>query len=168
MQKCRDLDPPVAGVVPVHNMTGEGARDTMLLQQMSREAEEYLRSYPWCDDVQASFFGGGVGGIFAVFLFRISSAQPDACAWNWIVVGDVPFALIPLDDADSPVRALEIYLRKISKWVAYARSKKTGPVPLDIPRTNIPATEEWAEKIEPRLNLLRVIFDNTGESGRVD
>ena len=83
------------------------------------------------------------------------------------MVGDVPFALIPLDHADSPVKVLEIYLRKISQWVAYARSKKTGPVPQDLPPTNIPATEEWAAEIEPRLNLLRVIFENTGESDRV-
>jgi hypothetical protein len=68
-------DAPIAGVVPVELLAGGDDEDTALLRGMSQDAEAYLRSFSWCKEVQGSFFGGGVGGIIAVFLFNIRAAQ---------------------------------------------------------------------------------------------
>jgi hypothetical protein len=100
-----DSDAPVVGVVPVQNMTGDDEQDTMLLHQMSREAEAYLRSFSWCGEVRSSFFGGGVGGVFAVFLFNIRPTRPEVGPWIWIVVGDIPSAYLPIEDAKSPAES---------------------------------------------------------------
>lgn len=163
-------DPPVAGVVPVQNMTGDDEQDTLLLGQMLREAEAYLRSFSWCEDVLSSFFGGGVGGVFVVFLFNIRPAKPDVGAWIWIVVGDIPSAYLPIEDAKTPTDVFKTYLWGMSKWVELARQGRSGTDD-GVPPVNVPATPEWADKLEKKLNSLRLIiqpfFDETGESSQV-
>ena len=81
---------------------GNDEEDTKLLRNMAVAADEYIRSFTWCQTVLRSFFAGGVGGIFAVFLLDIAPARPEAGRWIWIVVGDVPPAYLPLEDAKTP------------------------------------------------------------------
>jgi len=152
-------------------MRGEDDEDTCLLQQMSHDAEAYLRSFSWCRDVQTSFFGGGVGGVFAVFLFNIRSTRADVSPWIWIVVGDIPSAYLPIEDAETSAEVFKTYLRGMGRWVDYARSEHNTPPGDDVPPVKIPATPEWAEKLEKRLNSLRLIiqpfFDDGEESNLV-
>jgi hypothetical protein len=152
-------------------MKGEDEEDTLLLQQMSRDAEAYLRSYSWCGGVQTAFFGGGVGGIFAVFLFNIQPMRPDVQPWIWIVVGDIPSAYLPIEDAKTPAELFKTYLWGMHNWIQYARSEQKEPPSEDVPPVNVPATPEWAEKLDQRLNSLRLIvqpfFEDQGESSRV-
>lgn len=166
-----DTAAPVAGVVPVHSMKGDDEEDTVLLRKMSQEAEAYLRSFSWCGDVQSSFFGGGLGGVFAVFLFNIRATQQDVGPWIWIAVGDIPFAYLPIEDANSPAEVFKAYLSGMTRWVEYARSGPKGPAGDDVPPVNVPATPEWAAKLEKRLNSLRLMmppfFDDKEESSTV-
>jgi hypothetical protein len=156
--ESHDSDAPVAGVVPVHNMKGDDEEDTLLLQQMSRDAEAYVRSFSWCSDVQTSFFGGGVGGVFAVFLINIRPTRPDVCPWIWIVVGDIPSVYLPIEDAKTPAEVFKTYLWGMRQWVEYARSEQKDPAGDDVPPVSVPATPEWAEKLEKRLNSLCLII----------
>ena len=166
-----DSDAPIAGVVPVELMTGDDDEDTSLLRGMSQDAEGYLRSFSWCKEVRGSFFGGGVGGIIAVFLFNIAPPRPDVGSWIWIIVGDIPSAYLPLEDARSPAEVFQTYLRGMSKWVELAREGRNGTADDGVPPINVPATPEWAEKLDQRLNSLRLIvqpfFDDKGESSQV-
>jgi hypothetical protein len=162
---------PVAGVVPVHSMTGDDEQDTLLLGEMSLKAAAYIRSFSWCENVLSSFFGGGVGGVFAVFLFNIRPARSEVSPWIWIVVGDIPSAYLPIEDAKTPAKVFKIYLLGMTKWVELARHGRTGTPGHGVPPVNVPANREWAEKIEQRLNSLRLIirpfFDPTGESDQI-
>jgi hypothetical protein len=162
-----DPDALAAGVIPVGDMKGEDEEDTALLQKSFCEAEAYLRSFSWCVDVQQAFFGGGVGEVFAVFLFKIHPARADISKWIWIVVGDVPSAYLPIEDARTPAEVFRTYLLGMSRWVEYARTGKKIPSEV-LPPLSVPATPEWAEKLEKRLNSLRLIiqpfFDAKGES----
>ena len=139
-----DSDSPVKGLIPVHAMKGGDEEDTLLLQQMSGDAEAYLRSFSWCGDVQAVFFGGGVGGVFAVFLLNIQPMRPDVDPWIWVVTGDIPSAYLPIEDARTPAEVFNVYLRGMKKWVEYARSEQTETAGDDVPPVNVPATPEWA------------------------
>jgi hypothetical protein len=167
-----DSDAPIAGVVPVELMTGDDDEDAALLRRMSQDAEAYLRSFSWRKKVSGSFFGGGVGGIIAVFLFNIRPARPAVGSWIWIIVGDIPSAYLPLEDAASPAQVFKTYLGGMSKWVALAREGRSGTADDGIPPVNVPATPEWAEKLEQRLHSLRLIvqpfFDDEGESNQVN
>jgi hypothetical protein len=139
---------------------------------MSQDAEAYLSSFSWCKEVLGSFFGGGVGSIIAVFLFNIRPARPAVGSWIWIIVGDIPSAYLPLEDAKSPAEVFKTYLWGMSKCVELAREGRSGTADDGIPPVDVPATPEWAEKLEQRLHSLRLIvqpfFDNTGESNQVN
>jgi hypothetical protein len=168
--RFNEPDVPVEGVMPIDRMVGDDAEDTSRLQKMAADAETYIRSFSWCRSVCRSFFGGGVGGIFAVFLFNIDSARPDVDQWIWIVVGDIPPAYVALEDAKSPSEVFKTYLSGMTRWVEYAQSGQTGPAGNDIPPVNVPATPEWAETLEQRLNVLRLMmppFFNDEESSAV-
>src|SRR5258708_29803823 len=141
-------DVPVVVVVPVQSMTGDDEEDTMLLRAMSQEATAYLRSFGWCGDVLGSFFGGGVGGIFAVFLFHIRPLRPEVGPWIWVVVGDVPPAYLPIEDAASAAEAFKTYLCGMRKWVALAREGRGGAADDGIPPVVVPATPGWAAGLE--------------------
>jgi len=62
----------------------------------------------------------------------------------------------------------------MSKWVALAREGRSGTADDGIPpvNVNVPATPEWAEKLEQRLHSLRLIvqpfFDDARESNQVN
>jgi hypothetical protein len=42
------------------------------------------------------------------------------------------------------------------KWVQLARQGKQGTSEDGVPQINVPATPEWADKLEKRLHLLRL------------
>lgn len=166
-----DSDAPIAGVVPIQLMRGDDDEDTALLHAMAQDAGSYIRSFSWCKEVRGSFFGGGVGGIIAVFLFNIRPARSDVGPWIWIIVGDIPSAYLPLEDARSPAEVFKTYLTGMSRWVELAREGRNGTAADGVPPINVPATPEWAEKLDQRLNSLRLIvqpfFDDKGESSVV-
>jgi hypothetical protein len=152
-----ESDLPVTGVVPVDAIVGEDEEDTTLLRKMAHEADEYIRSFPWCRRVSRSFFAGGVGGIFAVFLFNIDPARPEIDKWIWIMVGDMPPAYLPLEDARTAAEVFNTYMQGMTKWVHLARQGRQGTAEDGVPPVNVPATAEWADKLEKRLHLLRFV-----------
>jgi hypothetical protein len=151
----KDSDVPIAGVVPLDRIIGDDDEDTQLLRNMAVNADEYIRSFTWCRMVSRSFFAGGVGGIFAVFLFDIAPARAEVGRWIWVVVGDIPPAYLPLEDARTPMEVFSTYIQGMMKWVQLARQGKHGSTEDGVPPVNVPATPEWADKVEKRLHLLR-------------
>ena len=160
------LDVRVVGV-PVRSMRGDDGQDPALLRGMLSAAETYLRSFSWCGHVLSSFFGGGVGGVFAVFLFKIQPARPMVGSWIWVVVGDIPSACLPLEGCKSPADVFERYIWGIEKWIELAREGRVGTADDGVPPINVPATPEWADKLERSLDLLTLkvkpFFDKAEE-----
>jgi len=142
---------PVPNVVPVERMAGDDDEDTALLQQMLEDAKSYILSFSWCESVVGSYFGGGVGRIFAVFLFNISPARADVGEWIWIIVGDIPRAYLPLEDCKSSKEVFDAYIAGMKRGVALAREGGEGTPEDGVPPLNIPATPEEAEILERRL-----------------
>jgi hypothetical protein len=140
-----------SGLTPAGNIVGDDEQDTVLLRKMSEDATRYISSFPWCDGVLNSYFGGGVGGIFAVFLYHIRPYRPNVEPWTWIVVGDIPPAYLPLTDCKSPAEVFRTYIRGMNNWVELARKGRTGTSEQGVPPVNVPATPEWAEKINQKL-----------------
>jgi len=140
-------------LIPIENIAGDDQEDTRLLRQMALDARDYLASFSWCREIYESYFGGGVGGIFAVFLFHIHPANPEVDPWIWIVVGDIPSAYLPLSDAGSPHEVFEKYIDGMRRWIKAACNgdQKAATSP-DVPPMNLPATPEWAERLKGRLD----------------
>src|ERR1700683_3971074 len=98
----RDPLPPVRRVMPIEHIYGEDAEDTKALRAMALDAERYILSFPWCKSVDTRYFGAGVGGVVAVFLFGILPARAGVDTWLWVVVGDLPSAYLVTDDCNIP------------------------------------------------------------------
>jgi hypothetical protein len=135
---------PVPDVVPVELMAGEDDTDTSLLQLMLEDARKYVLAFPWCESIVRSYFAGGVGEIFAVFLFNIFPARSDVGQWMWVVVGDIPSAYLPLEDCKSRREVFETYIDGMERWIELARERRGGTVEDGVPPVNVPATPEWA------------------------
>ena len=154
---------PVANVVPVEQMAGDDDEDTALLRGMLEEAKNYVLSFSWCESIISSFFAGGVGKIFAIFLFKIAPLRSDVDQWMWIVVGDIPPAYLPLQDCKSSREVFETYLAGMKRWVELARQGREGTREDGVPPVNVPATPEWAETLDKRLrslaDLIRPFFE---------
>jgi hypothetical protein len=145
---------PVLGVVPVERMKGDDEEETALLRGMLEQATNYIQSFSWCDSVVSSYFAGGVGKIFAVFLFKIVSRRPDVDPWEWVFVGDVPPAYLPLEDASSKMQAFETYVEGMQRWVVVAREGREPELEDGCPPVNVTATPELAEALDVRLKML--------------
>jgi hypothetical protein len=150
-------------LVQADQLVAEDEDETLCLRQMHQDARTYLSSFSWCLGIQEARFGGGLGKVFAIFLFRID-ARPGIDSWIWVVVGDIPFAYLPLEDCGSPLGAFELYLDGMTKWIGLARQGKEGKPEDGVPPVNLPATPEWAEKLSVRLEalnqIMRPFFEN--------
>jgi hypothetical protein len=145
---------PVSNVVPIERMAGDDDVDTAVLRQMLDEAERYLLSFCWCGSSVSAYFGGGVAKILAIFLFNIAPARPDVNEWIWTIVGDIPPAYLPLGDCESAMEALQTYINGMQRWAMLAREGRVGTPEEGVPPVNVPATPEWAEKLEIKLRVI--------------
>jgi hypothetical protein len=132
--------------VPAAGIVGDDQEDTILLRKMSENAERYISSFSWCEDILESYFGGGVGGIFTVFFFHIRTSRSDVDPWMWVIVGDIPPAYLPFADCKTPADVFRTYIHGMTKWVELARKGQTGTPDQGVPPVDVPATPEWAEK----------------------
>jgi hypothetical protein len=145
-----------SSLVPVGELVGDDEVDTTLLGAMAEEARRYVTAFAWSRGVAESYFAGGVGGILAVFFFHIRNGRPDIDPWIWVIVGDIPPAYLPVSDCKSPADVFRTYVQGMSDWVVLARQGKTGTVEQGIPPVDVPATAEWAEKLDKRLQGLKL------------
>ena len=142
---------PVSGVVPIEEMEGCDDDETQRLRKMEATARNFLGRFKWCVDIRELYFGDGIGDVVVVFLARITPTQPSIDEYLWIVVGDLPSAHLVTDDAHNPKEALEAYIWEMRKWVTLAKEGKSSR---DVIPVNVPATPEWAERLQGRLDML--------------
>jgi hypothetical protein len=138
-------------VEPASQMKGDSEHDTELLKQMLKEAQAYLSAFDWCEAIRESHFGLGVGGVVAVFLFRIIPSREGVDEWLWVVVGDLPPAYLVTDENPTPVSALEAYAEEMKAWVAAAEEGRSVE---DFIPVNVPPTHENVEGLKRRLTFL--------------
>ncbi len=142
-------------VVPVSKMKGDSEADTARLKSMLQEAQEYITSFQWCGGIREVRFGWGVGGVVAIFLFRIKPTRENVDEWLWVIVGDLPPAYLVTDVCPTPIRALEAYVREMGRWVEAVKAGKS--VKRLIP-VNVDPTREHAQMLQTRLRFLERKF----------
>jgi hypothetical protein len=144
-------------LVPSAQIEDDDDTDTALLRAMALDAEAYISSFQWCDAVCDSFFGGGVGGIFAIFLLRIRPGRPDVDDWIWVTVGDAPPAYLPITDCTSVANAFRLYVRGMTHWIHLAREGRTEEEKY-VPPVDLPLTNESADWLERKVQLLTLLI----------
>jgi hypothetical protein len=140
-------------LVLAEELRGEDDEDTSLLKEMHGEATSYLSRFGWCRGIRRSWFGLGVGKVIAVFLFEIDPAGDDVDDEMWIVVGDLPSAVIVTEDRPDAVSALRGYIEEMRGWVAAVRSGNREALEDCLPIRAAP-TPELAAALESRMDFL--------------
>jgi hypothetical protein len=150
----KDMNSPIdrSKLQPTTHMRGEDDDDTKELRATLEEARNYLTSFAWCTRIEEEFLGLGIGGIVAVFLFRIRPVGA-VDAWLWVIAGDLPSAYLVTDRAASPVQALEVYCELMEDWIRAVRRGR--PSPRDAFPVMAEPTSENADLLENRVALLR-------------
>jgi hypothetical protein len=103
-------------VTPTERMVGEDEDETLELRQMLDRAESYLSAFHWCPPVTERYLGIGIGGIIALFLFRLARPINRTDDWLWVVEGDLPSAYLVVDEASEPAHALIAYCTLMEEW----------------------------------------------------
>jgi hypothetical protein len=139
-------------VSPAETLQGDDDTETAELKAMHGEARAYLESFRWCPKIARSFFGAGLTGVVAVFLFEFVELVHGTDKWLWVVVGDLPTVHLVTDKAKDPYSALEVYCEVMDDWVD---AVKTGVGLSKVFPVKVPADAKHAEMLATRLELLR-------------
>ena len=134
-------------VVPIEHMRGEDPEESRLLREMAEEAEDHARAVG--GTVRQLFFGGGIGGVVAVFLAEIEE-DAGLGPWTWIIVGDLPPAHLPVGVNQTPASALLAYIAIMREWVEAVRQGKSGRSI----NVTAPPDAEHADMLDSRLKML--------------
>ena len=109
-------------ITPIQEMQGDDQEDTEMLAKMSQDADKFITSHRWCPTISEKYFGFGIGGIVAVFLYHFDSIINQTDDWLWVVVGDLPSVYFVVDAASSPMEALERYCELMEDWADHIMS----------------------------------------------
>jgi hypothetical protein len=144
--------PPVPSAVPIEALRGEDDQDTRLLRDMAQEAVRYVRSFDWCVQLHEQYFGDGIGGVVALFLFRITIRDFEVPEWVWIIVGDLPPAYLGFHGFPSPRAALLLYIEGVEEWLAASPEERASG---DLIPIEVPPRPELIEMLSGRAARLR-------------
>jgi len=83
---------------------------------LAERAMKFLGEQPWCSRVLSMTPAFAQGSSIAVFRGALIPRQPDADIMVWVVVGDVPSAVVTHEPGDSWQDALASYVKLMRKW----------------------------------------------------
>lgn len=148
------MAPPVdvSYLTPSSNIQGDTPKDTRLLNGMLRKAKDYIGSFSWASEPKTVYFGGGIGGVLAVFLFEFSEPIAGSDTWLWVIVGDVPSAYLVVDVTPTPTLAIEEYCKLMEEW---ARAVEDGGSLDDVFPVAAAPTDEHAKMLRSRIRHIR-------------
>lgn len=138
-------------VRPVTEMVGEDEEETELLKAHLSEAANYVKGQKWCSGIVESYFGIGIGGVVAVFLFKIHPSAPEVDDYVWAVVGDIPPLYLTVEDCPNPACALDGYIGALEQWADAAIEQKDVS---GLPPVSAPPSVENGRSLKKRLQFL--------------
>lgn len=132
------------------------------VKQLADEAERFLLSHKWCDDIKEGYQSFAIAGVIGVLLFEIISSEPEVDDTLWVITGDLPPAYLVTDDAENWQEALKCYVYEMRLWV---EAVKNGESLDDVIPVDVAPTKEHAEMLESRLqfiedNMINVPYDS--------
>ena len=123
------------------------------VKQLAKEAQKYLQSFPWCLSIKTGWLAYSCGYIIGLFYFEIvPDISKGADSHVWVIVGDLPAAYIDVLNAHSAHRALELYIQLMEEWASKVNNAEDLS---DCYPLNVPATQEYANMLTSRMNLLK-------------
>lgn len=136
-------------------IVGCDEEETRLLNAMADEARQYILGFRWAPRKFECDFVWGVGGVFAIFLFKFEQLIAGTDDKLWVVVGDVPSAYMVVEPDDSPREAVESYCQMMEEWcdAVMAKSGLSEVYPVEAA-----PTLANADLLRRRINFIRQDF----------
>ena len=125
------------------------------VKQLANEAESFLRSHHWCQEIENGYLAWAIAGVIGVFLFDIAPSNSKIDKTLWVVTGDLPAAYLVTDEAKTWQEALDAYVYEMSRWVTAVRE---GDSLDEIIPVNVEPNIEHAEMLEGRLGFIQKRF----------
>lgn len=147
--------PPFRSAIPIEEMRGDDDIDDRLLHQMANEADAYIRSFAWCQELHEKYFGFGCGGVVALFLFSITIRKAKNPEWVWVIVGDIPSCYLEFKGFERPRAALLRYIEGLEDWIDTPSGKRRSRN--DLPPIDVPPGREYVELLKKKAAGLRGI-----------
>ncbi len=124
--------------------------------QQSVLAKNYLKSFKWCKEIVNGWLAYGFGKILCVFFFEIEPANNSGADDKiWVIVGDIPPAYLDFVGYPSAKEALDFYCYLMEEWVDCVNNGKSVD---DCYPVNAPATKEYADMLQTRINIIKEDF----------
>jgi hypothetical protein len=137
--------------VPI-NVDDLGIEEDMLLAGAANEAFAYLSQFNWVKSIAKAELLAGVSNIIAVVKCEIVPAQEGVDTLLWVISGDLPSAYLVLDDAETPVQAVEIYCKIMGDWANAVLKRRNLREYYPVAA---PPTKENAKRLLSRIELLQ-------------
>lgn len=118
---------------------------------LSVEAKNYLLRHQWCKSILSGWLAVYWEGVLGVFLFEIEPSGSGVDEYVWIVVGDIPPAYVDVESGENSREVLESYVAIMRDW---ADTVLKGESVEDCYPVEVPATKEYADMLQNRLDLL--------------
>lgn len=121
------------------------------LYGLSVKAKNYLLRHQWCKSILSGWLAVYWEGVLGVFLFEIEPSGSGVDEYVWIVVGDIPPAYVDVESGENSREVLEGYVAIMRDW---ADTVLKGESVEDCYPVEVPATKEYADMLQNRLDLL--------------
>ena len=118
-------------------MRGESDEESEELRGMLKHARSYLQSSNPGATIVAEYFGAGIGGVVAIFLFEMEFADGRDESL-WVIEGDLPSGHVRRAEAETPDKALVRYAEMIEQWLDAGSSNADHDVTVNFVRPTNP------------------------------
>jgi hypothetical protein len=144
-------------MIRIQDLPNSGLEDAAELEEMAREATEFLRSHHWCLSIKEGFLDRGWAGILAVFYYEIAPAG-SADSSVWVITGDLPPAYLDIQTCPNGAAAIDGYVGAMQEWVEHVRRGESvdGLIPVRRRNSLAPVTPslEYADMLAKRLDFI--------------
>lgn len=88
------------------------------MAELCKEATAFLSSFGWCRSIRECYLCNGIGPVFGVFYFEIDTEGPDVDDAVWVIVSDIPPAIVPSQESTTADEAVRDYIYSMREWSA--------------------------------------------------
>ncbi len=140
-----------SNLVPLESFRVPDPADESSFALLLSEATEKVAQLKENVKVSKVYVGFFYADIIAVFLVEFQCSPESIGMYTWIVVGDIPPALIACEKNPNAASALYSYLKDMGAWADAAMRRESVA---DLVNVNVPATPENATRLQTRISML--------------
>jgi hypothetical protein len=122
------------------------------IHDIANRAIGFVDDQPWCNKLKSIWLADSVGHIYGIFLADIEvSINSGADDQVWVVVGDIPTAYLDVKSCKTTDEVTEAYVFLMREWISAVYN---GQDVSELYPVGVPATIEWAKKLESRIKFI--------------